>query len=75
MEHDDQRGEDQRGAVSEATRSAEGEEAHSAHDADRPASPEEESAVDDERVDEEVREHYEDMLARGTKQKGEGRIP
>jgi hypothetical protein len=61
--------------VSEATRQAEAQEARSAHNADRPASPDEGTALNEESVDQDVREHYEDMAARGVAEKGEGRIP
>ena len=66
--------EDEQHDVSEATRQAEAHEAQQAHRADRPATSDEEKAVDDESVDEEVREHYEEMAERGVEQKGEGRI-
>jgi hypothetical protein len=65
----------QRGEVSEATRRAEDEEARSAHEADHPATPDEEASLDDEAVDPEVREHYREMTALGANEKGEGRIP
>ncbi len=61
--------------VSEATRQAEEQEAQRGHGADRPATPDEEAALDAESVDQDVRDHYEDMAARGVAEKGEGRIP
>ena len=66
---------DEHGKVSEATRRAEEQEAHSAHGADHPASAAEESLLNDEAVDEDVREHYQEMTKRGADEKGEGRIP
>lgn len=61
--------------ISEATRQAEEQEARSGHGADRPPSSEEEAALAGESVDPSVRQYYEDMVARGVAEKGEGRIP
>jgi hypothetical protein len=61
--------------VTDATREAEAEEARSAHVADRPATPEEEQAVKDRKVDDDVREHYQEMTELGADDVGEGRIP
>lgn len=66
---------DQHTEVSEATRKTEDREAHSDHGADRPVNAPEEAVLDDEPVDQDVREHYRDMTARGAADKGEGRIP
>jgi hypothetical protein len=77
MTRDDQHGapDDQRGKVTEATRRADEQAVQSSHRADRPASPEEQSVLEDEPVDQDVREHYEEMAERGVAEKGEGRIP
>lgn len=64
----------QPGDVSGATRRAEEDESGQAHEADRPPTPDEEAAAEDQSVDAEVREHYEDMTERGVRQEGEGRI-
>jgi hypothetical protein len=69
MRHEEER------EVSEATREAEDREARTPHLADRPVTSEEEEVLDEEAVDEDVREHYREMTARGAQAKGEGRIP
>jgi hypothetical protein len=63
-----------RDSVSAATQRAEKRDAQSGHAAGR-SSPEEAASFDDEEVDESVRRHYEEMVERGARQKGEGRIP
>ena len=70
METDDTRGE-----VTEATRQAEAEEASSPHQADRPATQEEEGALTKDAPSESTREHYKEMAERGANEQGEGRIP
>lgn len=65
----------QPGEVSGSTRRADEQESGQAHEADRPPTPDEESAAEEESVDPEVRKHYEDMTERGVHQEGEGRIP
>jgi hypothetical protein len=64
-----------------ATDEAEEHEAGAAHDADRPATTDEEAAAERALHDpdltgdlEEVGEHYREMTERGVKSKGEGRI-
>lgn len=64
-----------------ATEAAEDHEAGAAHEADRPATTDEEEAAERARRDpeltgdlEEVGEHYQDMTERGVEDKGEGRI-
>jgi hypothetical protein len=69
MRHEEERG------VSEATRDAEEREARTPHVADRPVTSDEEQVLDEGEVDEDVREHYREMTARGAEAKGEGRIP
>jgi hypothetical protein len=58
---------------SKATRNEEAREAGKAHDAGRDASPEEEAAASENRVDETTRESYEEMVERGAHQRGEGK--
>ena len=41
---------------------------------DRPR-PEEDEAIEDEEVDDEVRAHYQEMVELGASEVGEGRIP
>ncbi len=60
--------------VSDATRRAEDEDADSPHQADRPATPEEEEAAGDRKVSADVRAHEHEMAQRGADEKGEGRI-
>jgi hypothetical protein len=70
---------DDRTVPSEETDAVERVDEHSAHDADRLATPEEEAAAakarsqfaDDE---EQVAEHYKDMAEKGANIKGEGEI-
>ncbi len=66
---------DRHDEVSESTRRAEAKEAHHAHEADRPATSDEEQMLDEDSVDDGVREHYQEMAERGVEAKGEGRIP
>ncbi len=65
----------ERSQVTDATRQAEAEEADAAHIADRPADGEEETAVEDRKVDDGVRSHYREMTEIGAEERGEGRIP
>jgi len=67
-------GEEKPGEVSEATRESEREEASAPHVADRPATPDEDKAADEDTVEEGVAEHYREMTHRGVTQRGEGRI-
>jgi hypothetical protein len=57
------------------TRKAERAEAQVAHKSDRAPTPQEEAATEARRVDPDVAEHEEEMLDRGTNQRGEGRLP
>jgi len=66
---------DARSDVSESTRREEDREAHAAHDADRPPTPEEEAAVDGRVADPEVARHEQEMSRTGAEVEGEGRIP
>lgn len=66
----------------EHTEAAEQHETGAAHQADRPATTDEEAAAERALADpdlsgdqEEVAEHYRDMTERGVTSKGEGRIP
>jgi hypothetical protein len=65
---------DRQRTVSEATRQAEEGEFEAAHEADRPATREEEAALDDRPVEPTVRKHYDEMTERGKSERGEGRI-
>ena len=70
---------DDRTVPSHATDAAEQVDEESAHQPDRLATPEEESAADEGRDrfagdEEQVAEHYKDMAERGAKAKGKGRI-
>ncbi|HXA31261.1 MAG TPA: hypothetical protein VNV87_03300 [Acidimicrobiales bacterium] len=70
---------DDRTVPSEETDAVERVDEHSAHDADRLATPEEEAAADKARSqfaddEEQVAEHYKDMAEKGAKIKGEGEI-
>jgi hypothetical protein len=56
------------------TREAERREAEKSAGADRAPTPEEERLAEEHSLDETVVEHEEEMLERGAKQKGEGRI-
>jgi hypothetical protein len=67
---------DERTRPSAETRAEEAREARQGAGAGRPPTAEEEAAADEhEEVPAEVGEHYEEMLERGARQKGEGRIP
>jgi hypothetical protein len=66
---------DEHTEVSEATRDAEAHEAQVGAVAGPPATPDEEEAVDDRRVDPAVRAHYREMTELGADERGEGRIP
>ncbi|HLM97403.1 MAG TPA: hypothetical protein VK283_13885 [Acidimicrobiales bacterium] len=61
--------------VSDATRLAEAREAQARHDPDRPVTPEEDEAIEDREVDDDVRAHFEEMVELGAREVGEGRIP
>jgi hypothetical protein len=60
--------------VSEETREAEQEEAHTAAGADRPPTPEEEELANRGSADPEVAEHEQEMNELGANVKGEGEI-
>jgi hypothetical protein len=67
---------------SKQTREAEAHEARAPHEADRPATPEEEELADEMandpesiRAQGEVGEHLREMAERGAAAEGEGRIP
>ncbi len=62
------------GQVSDETLEEEGQEATTAHTADRPPTADEEAAVEGRSLDRDVREHVEDMAERGAHVEGEGRI-
>ena len=57
------------------TRQAERHQARAKHESDRAPTPQEEEAVVAHSVDPEVARHEEEMLKRGAKQQGEGRLP
>ena len=61
--------------VSEATRTAEREEAGARHVPDRAPTLKEEQAAEDLTVDEQVAEHHQEMTERGADMRGEGQIP
>jgi hypothetical protein len=65
---------DRQRKISDATRRAEENHFEATHDADRPASTDEDAALDDRSVDPAVREHYNEMTERGRSERGEGRI-
>jgi hypothetical protein len=70
---------DDRTVPSDETDAVERVDEHSAHDADRLATPEEEAAADKARSEfaddeEQVAEHYKDMAEKGANIKGEGEI-
>jgi hypothetical protein len=70
---------DDRTVPSDATDAAEQVDEHSAHEADRLATPEEEAAADKARSElgddeKQVAEHYKDMAEKGANVKGEGEI-
>jgi hypothetical protein len=58
-----------------ATRDAEREDAGTQAGADRPPTEDEERRAEEKTLDESVIEHEEEMLERGAKQRGEGRVP
>ena len=60
--------------VSPLTKEEEEREAEARHDADRPPTADEEAAIEEESVPEEVRRSIQDMNERGVRQQGEGRI-
>ena len=57
------------------TREAERVQAQAKHQSDRAPTPQEEKTVAAHSVDPEVARHEEEMLKRGAKQQGEGRLP
>jgi hypothetical protein len=57
------------------TRAAEREEARTPPHADREPTDDEEKLAERVELDPDVAEHYEEMIERGAKQKGEGRLP
>jgi hypothetical protein len=57
-----------------ATRQADEQAAAAEHGAPQTPTAEEERAADSNAVEPDVAEHYEDMVERGARQKGEGRI-
>ena len=57
------------------TRDAEASAARADHEADRPATAEEERLADSNQVDPEVADSFEAANERGAAQKGEGRLP
>lgn len=59
----------------DATRQADRDALKAEHGAPQSPSPAEEQAAGQNRVDEGVSEHYDDMVERGARQKGEGRLP
>jgi hypothetical protein len=61
--------------ISDATRQAESEESQTRHVANRPVTPEEDAAMDEPEVNEDVRTHYREMVELGAQEVGEGRIP
>jgi hypothetical protein len=60
--------------VTEETHRAEDNDAVAQHRADRAPTEEEETAAEEDSLDEGVAEHYQEMAERGAAQKGEGRI-
>jgi hypothetical protein len=60
--------------VQDRTKQEERTEAAAEHVADRPPTPEEEAAADENRLDPQVAEHEREMTRLGREQKGEGRI-
>jgi hypothetical protein len=60
---------------SEDTVEEEEAEARHGHEPDRPPTPEEEEAAEEQRSDPSVAEHEKEMQERGAHQKGEGRLP
>jgi hypothetical protein len=60
---------------SDATKAAERAEAERQAGADRMPTEEEERIAEDSSIDDDVREHAQDMAERGARQQGEGRIP
>jgi hypothetical protein len=59
----------------DATREAERAEADEPARPDRMPTPDEEQAVEDRKVDPQVRKNAEEMAERGAHQEGEGRVP
>jgi hypothetical protein len=60
--------------VQGGTRAEEKRDATAAHVADRPPTPEEEAAAEENQLDPEVAEHEREMTRLGREAKGEGRI-
>lgn len=56
------------------TEAAEEQEARATHAADRPPTPEEEAAAEEEGLDPEVAASYKEAIERGAEVKGEGEI-
>ena len=61
--------------LSAETRAAEREEARTGAGADREPTPDEEQRADALELDPEVAEHEKEMLERGARQQGEGKLP
>jgi len=61
--------------VSAATRRQEERDAHAAHGADRPPTPEEEAEAGQRGADPDVARHEREMTRLGAEVEGEGRIP
>lgn len=57
------------------TREEEETEARHGHEPDRPPTPDEEAAAEQQSLDPSVAEHEKEMQERGARQKGEGRLP
>jgi len=60
---------------SDATKAAERAEAETHAGADRMPTEDEERVAEEQSIDDDVREHAQDMAERGANQQGEGRIP
>jgi hypothetical protein len=60
---------------SDATKAAERAEADRQAGADRMPTEDEERVAEQSSIDDDVREHEQDMAERGARQQGEGRIP
>ncbi len=60
--------------VEDATKDEESRDARASHTADRPPTPEEESAAEEHELDPEVAARANEMGRRGAEVKGEGRI-
>lgn len=65
---------EQQERLSDATHDADRRDAQADHDPDRMPTPEEEQFADELELDESVAEHEREMLDRGARQKGEGRV-